>query len=228
MKHMAQRFLSFFFLVSSVSAYSQGKKPIVWRFDSTLEIGDITPIVVGDPKLDKEDGFTSFYFNGESDGIILPVNPVHKLKKFTIEVLFKPSSEGNPEQRFVHFQDKSGNRGLIEIRLAQDGKWCLDTYLHVGETDKGHTLIDRTKQHPCDTWYWAALVYDGKTMKHYVNAIEEISGEFEFGPMESGVISLGVRLNQVFWYKGKISEIRFHPKPLKEENLQRIDSLLFD
>lgn len=222
MRQLAQRFLSFFFLVSSVSAYSQEKKPIVWRLDSTLKIGGITPIVMGDPKPVKDDEFTSFYFNGESDGIILPVNPVHRLKKFTVEVLFKPSSEGNREQRFVHFQDKNGNRGLVEVRL-ENGEWWLDTYLHVGKTDKGLTLVDRTRRHPCDHWYWAALVYDGKVMKHYLNAEEELSGEINFGPMESGVISLGVRLNQVFWFKGNISEIRFYSKPLKKENLQKIE-----
>ncbi len=222
MRHLAQRFLSFFFLVSSVSAYSQGKKPIIWKIDSSLKIGKITPIVVGDPKLDKDDGFTSFYFNGESDGIILPVNPVHKLKKFTVEVLFKPSSEGNREQRFVHFQDKSGNRGLIEVRL-REGQWWLDTYLHVRKTGKGRTLVDRTQRHPCDQWYWAALVYDGKVMRHYLNANEELSGEINFGPMESGIISIGVRLNQLFWFKGNISEIRFHSKTLRKENLQKIE-----
>jgi len=221
MRHMAQRFLSFLFLVSSISAYSLDKKPIVWRFDSTIKIGDITPIVVGDPKLDKEDGFTSFYFNGENDGIILPINPIHKLKKFTVEVLFKPSSKGNREQRFVHFQDKKGNRGLIEVRL-ENGQWWLDTYLHVGKTDKGLTLVDRTRRHPCDEWYWAALVYDGKEMRHYLNAEEELSGEINFGPMESGIISIGVRLNQLFWFKGNISEIIFHSKVMNREKLQRI------
>lgn len=221
MKNLAQRFLSFFFLISSMSVFSQGKKPIVWKFDSTFKFGGVTPILIGDPKLINDDGFTSFYFNGESDGIILPVNPVCKFKKFTVEVLFKPSCDGNREQRFVHFQDKNGNRGLIEIRL-QEGNWWLDTYLHVGITDKGLTLVDHTRRHPCNNWYWAALVYDGKTMKHYLNADEELSGKMKFLPMKSGIISLGVRLNQVFWFKGNISEIRFHSKPLKKENLQMI------
>lgn len=213
--------LSIFFLIP-LSSFCQDKKFIVWKLNDSTKIGEMIPIVIGDPKLDKDDGFTSFYFNGESDGIILPVNPVRKLKKFTVEVLFKPSSDGNGEQRFIHFQDKNGNRGLIEIRL-QERQWWLDTYLHVGKTDKGLTLVDRTQRHPCDQWYWAALVYDGKVMKHYLNANEELSGEINFGPMESGIISLGVRLNQVYWYKGNISEIRFHSKPLKKENLQKIE-----
>jgi hypothetical protein len=204
-----------------MSAYSQSK-PIIWKLNNTAKIGEICPIVIGEPKLDTDDGITSLYFNGESEGILLPVNPVHDFKKFTVEVLFKPSSDGEREQRFVHFQDKNGNRGLIEIRL-QDGQWWLDTYLHVGKTDKGLTLVDRTKRYPSDKWYWAALVYNGKTMKHYINADEELSGKIDFGPMELGIISLGVRLNQVYWFKGNISEIRFHSKPLKKENLQKIE-----
>ncbi len=221
-----------FYITVSILLYittsCQQQKIITWRLDNSIEIGGISPIIIGDPLLEKEQFFSSLIFNGLNEGLIIPINPIVDFKRFTIEVLFNPSSKGSPEQRFVHFQDKKNNRGLIEIRLDQAGEWCLDTYLHDGETNKGHTLIDRTKQHPCDTWYWAALVYDGKTMKHYVNAIEEGSGEFTFGPMGDGLTSLGVRLNQVYWYKGKIGEIRFHPKPLKKENLQRIDSLLFD
>ncbi len=93
----------------------------------------------------------------------------------------------------------------------------------MGKTDKGLTLVNHTLRHPSDRWYWAALVYDGKVMRHYLNADEELSGEINFGPMESGIISVGVRLNQVFWFKGNISEIRFHSKPLKKENLQIIE-----
>jgi hypothetical protein len=221
MKHLPQHFILLHLLTIAMSAYSQGN-PIIWKLNSSAKIGGISPVVVGGPEHDKDDGITSFYFNGESDGIILPVNPVHKLKKFTVEVLFKPSSEGNREQRFVHFQDKSGNRGLVEVRL-ENGEWWLDTYLHVGKTDKGLTLVDRTQRHPCDKWYWAALVYDGKIMSHYLNADEELSGEINFGPMESGIISIGVRLNQVYWFKGNISEIRVHSQPLKVEQLQKIE-----
>ena len=192
----------------------------VWSLDNQSAIGGISPVIIGSPQIVPDGPLTAFTFNGDNEGLIVPVNPVAGWKSFTMEVLFKPSSLGEPAQRFVHFQDIHANRGLIEIRITSEGKWCLDTYLHVGPTGNGYTLVDRSKEHPCDEWHWAALVYDGKTMRHYVNAVEELSGDIEFGPMGPGLISLGVRLNQIFWFKGMISEIRFHSTALGKGELQ--------
>jgi len=214
--------ISFGLVMSIKSCTSDtSQNSVVWKLNNKSEIGGLSPVIIGDPQIIKEESVNSFLFNGMNDGIIIPVNPVQHWKQFTVEVLFKPLSGGNPEQRFVHFQDKFGNRGLIETRLTADGKWYLDTYLHDGATGEGYTLADREKKHPCDEWFWAALVYDGKTMKHYVDGVEEGSGKFEFGPMETGMISLGVRLNQIYWFKGYISEIRFHPRLLEAQELQK-------
>ncbi len=210
------------FFLSAISSCSQNQS-VIWSLDNSVTIGGYIPVVIGDPRVEKSGSYTSIVFNGLNDGIILPVNPVSGWNKFTVEVLFRPFSGGLPAQRFVHFQDINGNRGLIETRLSGEGTWWLDTYLHIGETDQGLTLVDRTKQHPCDGWYWAAMVYDGKTMKHFVNANEECSGEIEMGPFQSGIISLGVRLSQVFWFSGQISEIRFHPDALEAKVLQKTD-----
>src|SRR5680860_1623187 len=132
-------------------------RTMIWRMNSTTEIGGYSPIIIGEPRLENEPSFSSFSFNGMNQGLMMPLNPLEDFNEFTIEVLFNPSSEGSAEQRFVHFQDKKGNRGLIEIRLVQGGKWYLDTYLHVGETNTGLTLKDPTKLHPCDTWYLSLI-----------------------------------------------------------------------
>jgi len=39
--------------------------------------------------------------------------------------------------------------------------------------------------------------------------------------MSAGQISLGVRQNKVYWFKGGIREVRFHSAALTPENLQR-------
>ena len=162
----------------------------------------------------------SISFNGVDDGLIFPVNPLAGLEQFTVEVLFRPDPDGLAEQRFVHFQDDSNNRGLIETRLLPDGRWFLDTYLHDGRTDSGLTLADRGLLHPADQWYWAALVYDGETMTHFLNGEKEDEGKISFGPMGQGQTSVGVRLNRVFWYKGQIRKILFHPYILDQHQLQ--------
>ena len=47
----------------------------------------------------------------------------------------------------------------------------------------------------------------------------ENSGQFtEFG---EGQISLGVRQNKVFWFKGGIREVRFHREAIAADQLQR-------
>ncbi|MEX2574717.1 MAG: LamG domain-containing protein [Balneolaceae bacterium] len=187
-------------------------------------IGGYQTGILGKPVVRSGPEANSLYFNGVDDGVILPVNPVAGWDRFTVEVLFKPVPDGLDEQRFVHFQDTSGNRGLIETRLTPDGNWYLDTYLYNSSSDSGHTLADPEKIHPVGQWFWAALVYDGRSMSHYVNGIEEQKGEIGFGPMEPGEISIGVRLNQVHWFKGAIQEIRFYPEALLPGKLQRVDA----
>lgn len=196
-------------------------KTIVWKLEDPDLVGGLQPEILGAPSLVSDSTGNSLSFNGVNDGLIIPVNPVDGWDQFTVEVLFKPAKDGPAEQRFVHFQDEVANRGLIETRVTPEGHWALDTFLYNSKTDSGLTLIDRGKQHQGDQWYWAALTYDGKNMTHYINAEKETEGEIEFGPMESGQISLGVRLNEVYWFKGQIREIRFHSAALDAELLQQ-------
>ena len=109
---------------------------------------------------------------------------------------------------------------LLETRVIEGRSWSLDTFLRCGETER--SLFDPTRLHPTGKWTWVALVYDGKTMAHYVNGVKELEGEVAFAPMAAGQISLGVRLNRVYWFKGCIKEVRFHPAALPPESLQRV------
>jgi Concanavalin A-like lectin/glucanases superfamily len=195
-------------------------KTIIWKLQNPAMVGGFQPVVLGSPSIVREAKGTALSFDGVDDGLIVPVNPVNHWPRFTVEVLFKPASDGPAAPRFVHFQDTAGNRGTLELRVTPKGNWYADTFLRNGKTEKGLTLIDSLKQHPCNQWYWLALVYDGKKMSHYVNAVKELEGEMELAPMSTGQISLGVRLNKVNWFKGLIREIRFHPSPLNIQSLQ--------
>jgi hypothetical protein len=202
-------------------AATAGTGAVIWRFEDVQGGGRPAPTVLGNPRPVIEDGRKALRFNGESDGLILAQNPIEGRRTFTIEVLFKPDDHAPPAQRFVHLEDSKLNRALIETRVTPDGHWYLDTYLHTGATDKGVTLVDREKLHPCNRWYWAALVYDGKVMSHFVNGAKEKEGVIDFGPMAEGRTSVGVRLNQVFWFKGAIAEVRFHSRAVPAGELQR-------
>jgi len=212
-------FITWFLLISCEDSTDQHNS-IIWELDNLEVIGGHPPEVLGSPELITDDTRSSIRFNGVNDGLILSTNPVDGWDQFTVEVLFKPDSDGPEEQRFVHFQDENANRGLIETRINPDGRWALDTFLYNSGLDTGLTLLDREINHPGDDWVWAALTYDGTKMSHYVNGFKELEGDIEFGPMGPGMISLGVRLNQVHWFKGEIQEIRFHPESLAASELQ--------
>ncbi len=210
----------FSLLVFPARTYYNTGKIIIWKLKDTGSAGNFKAVKLGNPFVKIENGDTSLYFNGINDGLIIPVIPIEGWSKFTIEVLFKPAGEGTPAPRFIHFEDTASNRGTFELRLTRNSQWYLDVFLKNGKTNKGLTLIDSTKLHTVNKWYWAALVYDGKKMYSFINGQKELEGEIDFPAMKEGRISLGMRLNKVNWYKGQISEIRFHPVSLDAKALQ--------
>ena len=197
-------------------------KVIIWKIKDPNLVGGMKPLVLGNPVIKVEGKDSSIYFNGIDDGLIVPVIPIEGWSTFTIEVLFKPESDGPIAPRFIHFEDTALNRGTFELRLTKNGQWYLDAFLKNGKTNKGLTLIDSTKLHPTGSWYWATLVYNDKKMSSYINGKKELEGEIDFPAMTKGNISLGVRLNKVNWFKGEIREIRFHPAILDAKALQRL------
>ncbi len=179
-----------------------------WRLERADSIGGHAAEVLGAPVMKDEGGRKALCFNGATDGILVPVNPIQGWPKFTIEILFRPDADGPEEQRFLHIQDEDERRVLMETRVTSGQAWALDSFLHSSSTDR-LTLLDRSKAQPTDRWYWAALVYDGQIMSHYVDGIKQLEGAVKFPPMSQGRISLGVRQNRIHWFKGCIAEVRF-------------------
>ena len=190
-----------------------------WQLDQLGSIGGQVPEVLGAPMTANRHGRKAICFDGKADGLFLPVNPIEGWPKFTIEILFLPEDDGPSEQRFVHIQDVQDRRLLIETRVDKNGSWSLDTFLRATETAK-LTLLDRAKTQPTDAWYWAALVYDGKSMRHYVNGARQLEGPVDFPAMGQGRTSLGVRQNRIHWFKGCIAELRFTAAALDQRGLK--------
>jgi hypothetical protein len=195
---------------------------ITWKVQDTISIGGFKPTVLGNPVKTTDPKGSYLCFNGVNDGLIIQKIPIEGWKQFTIEVLFKPSSDGPVAPRFIHFEDKDLKRGTFEARITPQGQWYMDTFLKNGKTNKGLTLIDSTKLHDCNSWYWAGMVYDGKKMSSYINGKKELEGDIDFPAMTNGNISFGVRLNKVNWFKGAIKEVRFHPVALDALKLQHL------
>ena len=178
-----------------------------------MDIGGHPPHILGKPRLVQGDGGKYMEFDGERDGLIVDHHPLVGAETFTLEVVFQPRSEGLTEQRFVHVQEARGeNRVLVETRLTGGGDWFLDTYIKSGEDQL--PLFAEGHPHPIGAWYQAAVIYDGGTMRHYVDGEQELEGEVAFKPLKPGQTSLGVRLNRVCWFKGAMVLVRFVDRPL--------------
>ena len=203
------------------AAPAEAAVPIIWKLDNAKKVGGHEPTVLGAPQsVEEAPAGRALRFNGSRDGLVLPVIPYAGWTQFTIEVLFKPEAGGLPEQRFMHVEDTKGGRTMMETRLTPDNQWYLDTFLLSGPSSLA--LIDKTKLHPTNRWHWAALRYDGRLMTSFVDGVKELEGPVAFAPMVEGKMSLGVRQNLLYWFKGAISEVRFTPAALAEGDLQRL------
>jgi hypothetical protein len=212
--------LSFALTACAHSGAAGGPRATVWKLDNVASVGGFQPEVWGSPRAVVENGRRALCFDGQDDGLLLPTNPIAGLARFTIEILFRPDGDGPAEQRFLHIQDERERRVLIETRVTDQRTFALDTFLRDTDANK-LTLLDRTLVQPTDRWHWAALVYDGATMSHYVDAAKQLSGAVIFPPMDAGRMSLGVRQNRVHWFKGCIAQVRVTAAALPATDLQR-------
>ena len=192
---------------------AKAMKQIVWDVNNTKAIGGMGTVAAGAPKVIETDKGKAVEFDGIGDGLIVDSLPLAEAEKFTLEILFRPDANGPAAQRFLHLQETgSESRILIELRMPDSQNWYLDTYIKTEAGD--HTLAEPPKPHPAGQWYNATLIYDGETMRHYVNGVEESSAKLAFDPLGAGKTSIGVRINRVYWFKGAIRKIRFTPAVL--------------
>jgi hypothetical protein len=190
----------------------------VWRADDFLAPGGAKAEVLGGPKILRDDAGSYAFFNGRTDGFVIPSAPLAGLRAFTVEVLLNPDPGGPQAQRFLHMEDSEGRRLTMEIRLTPAGRWALDTFLLAGSSRRA--LLDEKLLHTSGGWHWVALRYDGRTMESFVDGRKELDGRVDFTPMGPGRTAIGVRLNRIFWYRGAIREIIIHPVALAGPSLQ--------
>jgi len=191
---------------------------IVWDVNNLKSIGGQKTAVLGSPKVIETEKGKAVEFDGVKDGLIVNALPLAAAEKFTLEIIFRPDANGLKEQRFLHLQeDGSDSRTLIETRLPGGNLWYLDTYI---QTEKGkRAMLEPKNTHQLGRWYSASLVYDGQEMRHYVNGVQEMSGKLEFTPLKEGKTSIGVRMNEVYWFKGAIRQVKFTKKALDPAEL---------
>jgi hypothetical protein len=212
---------SFSTILIILMSYNMSAQPItektIWNFESLNQIGNCTTKLFNSPILTA--GQKEISFNGIDDGIIVDGNPINGSPSFTVEIVFLPESsdQKNHEQRFFHIQNPEfpDKRILMELRLYENQTWALDGFICSNESKC--VLLDAALNHPVDKWYHAALVYDKGTLKSFVNGKLELQGPVDYEPINNGKISLGMRMNQISFFKGKIKQILFSKKAMSSE-----------
>jgi lysophospholipase L1-like esterase len=195
-------------------------RQIVWRVNALDKIGGLRAAPLGNPEVVSGPGGKSVQFDGVDDGLVVKSNPLAGATTFTLEAVFRPDAGGAFEQRWFHIQEEANDsRVLLEIRLTGD-HWFLDTFIKSGEEKR--TLYSENFKHNTGEWYHVALVYDGVTMRDFVNGREEMSGPLAILPLGPGSASIGVRMNRVFWFKGAVSKARFTPRALSPREFMKL------
>lgn len=188
---------------------------IEWSPADIVQSGSKQIRVLGYPEVIDSKYGKALHFNGLTDGIFLEQMPLAGLKQFTIEVILRPESGGKFEQRFFHCGEILESRLLLELRSTQKD-WYFDAFIKSGDQKKA--LIDSTLLHPLDQWHHLAFVIDRGKLKTYVNGKKELEAKIDFVPLQSGKTSIGVRLNELSWFKGTIYKIRVSPEALNPQN----------
>jgi lysophospholipase L1-like esterase len=198
---------------ASLNAHNRATAaPVTWKISRLDKIGGQRAVEIGNPSVIHTAAGKAVLFDGVDDGLIVNSNPIAGAAAFTVEAVFRPDSGGATEQRWFHVQQETNdNRVLLEIRLTGD-QWFLDTFIKSDENKL--TLYAENFKHKAGEWYHVALVYDGTTMRHFVDGKEELSGPLTILPLGDGKTSIGVRINRVFWFKGAVREARFTPRAL--------------
>ncbi|WP_269225785.1 LamG-like jellyroll fold domain-containing protein [Flavobacterium eburneipallidum] len=202
-------------VVISTISYAQ-VKTVHWRIDNLTQIGGNAVTVSGNPKVIQTDLGNAIEFDGIKDGLLVNNNPMNEATEFTIEIILKPYSGGAVEQRYLHFQQDENNRILAELRNNNNLNWSLDTFIKSGASNQ--TLLDYSLVHSLNNWVHVALTYKNGVMTNYVNGVQELIGSVAYQVVNSGQTSIGVRMNQVAWFKGAIHSVKITHAALNPAN----------
>lgn len=215
-------------LASAIAASAQ--QPGVWRFDNVNKIGGVQPVAVGSPKVIDTDIGKAIHFEGNNtagDALFVPALPLTGALDYTLELIFRPSSKGQTEQRILHLQeDGTQSRRMFEIRIHDD-KWCIDTVAVnqvSGEPMHSGIMLNCDAQHlfPLDRWYAIATTYDGKMLRTYVNGILQGEVAVALLPLGKGGTSIGTRYTKRDYFTGDMFSARFSSKALAPDEFLRV------
>jgi hypothetical protein len=198
----------------------------IWKFDGLDRIGGHPVKVIGHPRVIETPDGKAIEFDGVNDGLFFDVHPLAGAATFTWEAIFRPDG-GNAEQRWFHLEENpaggsdTDNRMLFEIRVV-DGHWCLDAFNRSGTAQKA--LLNRTHLHELGSWHHVAAVYDGAEFRSYVDGALDGASQIQLAPQGQGRSSVGVRINQAYYFKGAVRLARFTRRALAPSEFLKLSN----
>lgn len=173
----------------------------------------VTPEVHGAPVAVESPYGPAMWFDGLRDGLVFDVNPLCGARRLTLEALFMPAAHGAAEQRFVHVQANGvEDRLLLETRMPSADAWYADTYVWSAAGDR--FLNDPALKHAPGGWHTMAMTVADGRMAQYVDGRLELEAPVPFAPLGVGRVAVGMRINQVFHFRGAIRLVRLTPEVL--------------
>ncbi|MFA9187091.1 LamG-like jellyroll fold domain-containing protein [Flavobacterium sp. FBOR7N2.3] len=212
-------FMVFSFVSKAQSKDALSNKKKEWIVASLLENKTEQTTILGNPTMVQSPYGNVVAFNGIDDALFLKEMPLKGLESFTVEMIFKPESNGVFEQRILQIGEITGDRMLLEIRVVDDN-WYFDGFV----ASKGVKLALATEEllHPLEKWYHVAFVVTPNSLTTFVNGKQELHKDYTFNPIQEGQTSIGVRMNKVTWFKGAIYKIQISPEALKPNQFLRL------
>jgi len=211
-------FMVFSFVSKAQSTDASPNKKTEWLAASLLQSKTEQTTILGNPTIVQSPYGNAVAFNGIDDALFLKEMPLKDLKSFTVEMIFKPESNGVFEQRVLQIGEITGDRMLLEIRVLNNN-WYFDGFV----ASKGVKLALATEEllHPLEKWYHVAFVVTPNSLTTFVNGKQELHKDYTFNPIQEGQTSIGVRMNKVTWFKGAIYKIQISPEALKPNQFLR-------
>ena len=226
--------------VPAPAILGHAQQAVTWRFDNLTRIGGVQVTTVGKPQLVDTPIGKAIHFEGSGntngmkpetgnpsgDALFFNTAPLSGDATYTFEVIFRPSSQGAPAQRFFHMQDSnSQSRRMFEIRIVNQ-RWCLDTVgIDLGHGPEQHGVAiacDAAHLHPLDRWHAIAATYDGKTLRGYVDGALQAEFAVTLAPFPPGTTSVGTRIDKRDFFTGDIYSARFTPSVLSPANFLKV------
>jgi len=193
-----------------------------WPIDSITRLGDQPISAIDSPTVTSSSPGTVVCFDGSNDGLLSPGNPIAGLSRFTLQLLLRPvGDDANP--RILHIQSPVSAARRLMMELRTNGAGQFHGYARFSWNTLAVALQDTQALHDLGQWTWFAVSYDGRTMRLFMNGVEEANGtsDLAFGPMDDGPMSLGMRQSANYFFHGCLGRLIVSDVALDPAALQR-------